>query len=164
MRRIITGAVVACLSVVMVPAQAGIARAAVSPIGLEKIVYSGTPGDVGTLKMVTDDEFGCGLLKQSKPNYLKWLFDDGRDGDVDLKGNIVCKNKKLFLMLKSKKNRYEAIRVKRPSKDVVKATFSFDLAEFKANHLDVTAKSKDATSIGCTTVACKDTVGPLKAY
>ena len=164
MRRILIGTIGACLIVGMVPAQAGPSRAAVSPIGIEKIVYSGTPGDVGTLKLVTDAEFGCGLLKPSKPNYLRWLFDDRRDGDIDLRGNIVCRGKKLMLMLRSKKNKYEAIRVKRPNKSTLRSTFSFDLPELKSKHLDVTAKSKDSTSTGCTAVACKDTVGPLKAY
>jgi hypothetical protein len=162
MRRILIGAIGGCLLLGMIP---GTALAA-SPIGIAKIVYSGTPGDVGTLKLVTDDEFGCGLLKPNKPNSLRWYLDDGRDGDTDLKGNIVCRNKKLVLELKSKKNNYEAIRVKRPkdNKSVLKATFSFDLTELKANHLDVTAKSVDKTSSGCTVVACKDDVGPLKAY
>ena len=164
MRRTLMVAVGVCVLAGMFPAQAGTSRAALSPIGLEKIVYSGTPGAVGTLKMVTETDFGCGLLKPNKPNYLRWLFDDGRDGDTDLTGNVVCRNKKLFLMLRSKKNRYEGIRVKRPDKDTVKATFSFDLKELKSNHLDVTAKSKDSTSTGCTSIACKDTVGPLKAY
>jgi hypothetical protein len=164
MSRTFVGIVGACLIVGMVPASAGTPRAAVSPIGIHKIVYSGTPGGVGTLKLVTDAEFGCGLLKPNKPNYLKWLFDDDRDGDVDLKGDIVCKDKKLVLMLKSKKNKYEPVRVNRPTKDVLKAKFSFDLIELKSKHLDVTAKSKDTTSPGCSPVACVDTVGPLKAY
>ena len=164
MRRTLMVVIGACVLAGVLPAQADTSRAAVSPIGLEKIVYSGTPGGVGTLKLMTEADFSCGLLKASKPNYLRWLFDDGRDGDIDLKGNIVCRDKKLFLMLKSKKNRYEGIRVKRPQKDTVKARFSFDIPELKSNHLDVTAKSKDSTSSGCTSTACKDTVGPLKAY
>ena len=164
MRRVLIAMVGAGLMVGMVPAHAGPSRAAVSPIGIAKIVYSGTPGDVGTLKLETDADFGCGLLKPSKNNYLKWVFDDRSDGDTDLTGNIVCKGKKLVLKLKSNRNNYEAIEVKRPNKHTVKATFSFDLVELKSNHLDVTAKSKDTTSTGCTTVACKDTVGPLKAY
>jgi hypothetical protein len=164
MRRILLGTIGACLIVGMAPAQAGPSRAAVSPIGIHRIVYSGTPGAVGTLKLVTDADFGCGLLSPNKPNYLRWLLDDGRDGDVDLKGNIVCRNKNLVLVLKSNKNKYEAIDIKRPSKHMLKATFSFDLNEFKSKHLDATAKSKDSTSTGCTITACKDTVGPLKAY
>ena len=164
MRRAPIAMVGACLLVGMVPAQAGPSKAAVSPIGIAKIVYSGTPGDVGTLKLETDADFGCGLLKPNKPNYLKWMFDDRSDGDTDLTGNIVCKNKNLVLKLKSNRNNYEAIEVKRPNKHTVKATFSFDLKELKSDHLDLTAKSKDTTSTGCTAVACKDTVGPLKAY
>ena len=163
MRRMLILMVGACLIGGVLPAQAATERAAVSAIGIKKIVYSGTPGSVGTLKLVTDSEFGCGLLAPKKPNSLRWLFDDGRDGDIDLKGNFVCRKKKLMFELKSKKTKYESIRAKRPSKDTIKVTFTFDLAELKSKHLNVTAKSKDKTSPGCAT-ACSDTVGPLKAY
>ncbi|MGH2754224.1 MAG: hypothetical protein ACRDLB_07285, partial [Actinomycetota bacterium] len=163
MRRMLMVLLGACLVGGAIPAQVATAGAAVSPLGIKKIVYSGVPGGVGTLKMVTDGEFRCGLLARKKPNRLQWLFDAGRDGDIDLRGKFVCRNKKLMFDLKSKKNKYESLRAKRPSKDTIKVTFTFDLPELKSKHLNVTAKSKDKSSPGCAN-ACSDTVGPLKAY
>ena len=151
----------ACLSVGMLPAQAAPSRSAASPLNIEKIVYFGTPGELGTLKLVTEEDWGCNLLKNDQPTYLKWYMDDARDGDTDLWGHFVCVNNKLMFKMKSKKSQYEPIKAKRPDKHTVKVTFPFDLIEFKAKHLDVTAKSKDG--VNCSP-ACKDTVGPLKAY
>lgn len=126
-------------------------------------------GGNGFFTIKTHDGFACNYLKPgSKKTNLKLLFDDGRDGDIDLVGRFECSDNKLFMMLHGKEteNNYEPLRVKRPRAKVAKVAFQLDLAEFEATHLGVIVKSKDSTNVDCDP-KCVDRIpkkGSLKAY
>ncbi|MEA2477472.1 MAG: hypothetical protein QOC87_1671 [Actinomycetota bacterium] len=132
------------------------------------IAYQGTPHSVGTLTITTQEGFACNYLKASRDAFLKWLFDDGKDGDFDLVGTFVCRSNKLYLDLRGKKsgNSYEPIRAKRKNARTTKVTFPFDLTEMKSKHLGLVVRSKDGVNASCSP-ACRDRApdtGELSAY
>lgn len=120
------------------------------------ISFKGTAGGTGTVKLKTQNRWGCKFLRQGVKTSLNWYFDDGEDGDNDLIGKFVCVNAnsnkpKLIMKLSGPDsgNNYEPVPAKRPDKKTVKATFPFDLAELESEHASAHVRSKDAISEGC---------------
>jgi hypothetical protein len=125
-------------------------------LDIRLISFKGAAGGTGTVKLKTQNPWGCKFLRQGVKTSLNWYFDDGEDGDNDLIGKFVCinansDNPKLILKLHGPDtdNRYEPVPAKKPDKKTVKATFPFDLPEFESDHASAHARSKDAISEGC---------------
>jgi hypothetical protein len=118
---------------------------------------TGDKGDVGHLKIGTEDRWRCGYLKRNRNTSLRWVFDDGRDGDIDLVGKFVCREDVLNFNLRGPDtgNRYEPLTVQRPNRRTVKVNVPFDLVEFEDNHMGVVARSKDGEAPACET-PCSD--------
>ncbi|MFP5298612.1 MAG: hypothetical protein ACLGHL_06475 [Actinomycetota bacterium] len=138
-------------------------------LDLSRLVVDATKGEAGFFTIKTHDNFRCGYLKPGKPNRLRLLFDDGRDGDIDLIGRFECDGDKLLMFLVGKEtgNNYEPLRARRPSNKTVKVAFQLDIAEFEADTLGVKVRTVDGTAEGCTDEPCKDSVpgkGTLQAY
>lgn len=133
-------------------------------LDLELLRSEAEKGGAGYFKIKVYDGYACNYLKESSKNYLKLLFDDGMDGDTDLIGEFTCVDNKLLFFLHGKDtgNNYEPLRAQRPKAKITKVAFQLDLAEFKANHVRVTVKAKDATNVDCDP-ACIDTI-KLQAY
>ena len=137
-------------------------------LDVAQIAYRGTPHATGTLTIKTYEGFSCNYLKASRDAFLKWLFDDGNDGDFELVGTFVCRSNKLYLDLHGKKsgNNYEPIRAKRKNARTTKVTFPFDLTEMKSKHLGLVVRSKDGVNTACSP-ACRDRApdtGEMQAY
>lgn len=126
-----------------------------SPLDIRKMVYVDEGGQVGTLKLVSEEDWRCSYLVPNL-NTLKWYFDGQADGDVDLIGKFKCvktgQGKALYLFLHGKQtgNNYEPVKAKRPDKRSAEATFSFDLVELNGEHLKLYAQVKDGAAEGCT--------------
>lgn len=138
-------------------------------LDLSMLGVDATKGEAGFFTIKTHDGFKCGYLKPSKPNKLRLLFDDGRDGDIDLVGRFECHDDKLLMFLSGKEtgNNYEPLKARRPSNKTVKVAFQLDIAEFEADTMGVKVRSIDGTAEGCTEEPCRDSVpgkGTLKAY
>ena len=125
-------------------------------LDIVEISFKGAAGAASTVKLKTQNPWGCKFLRQGVKTSLNWYFDDNEDGDNDLIGKFVCINAssnkpKLILKLHGPDsgNTYEPVPAKRPNKKTVKATFPFDLAEFESEHASAHARSKDAISEGC---------------
>ncbi|MDQ3878389.1 MAG: hypothetical protein M3290_08600 [Actinomycetota bacterium] len=137
-------------------------------LDIATIAYHGTRHSTGTLTIKTYEGFSCNYLKPGRDAYLKWLFDDGKDGDFELVGKFVCRSNKLYMDLRGKKsgNNYEPIKAKRKNARTTKVTFPFDLPEMKSRHLGLVAKSKDGVNAACDPV-CLDRApdsGEMPAY
>jgi hypothetical protein len=125
-------------------------------LDIRLISFKGAAGASGTVKIKTQNPWGCKYLRQGVKTSLNWYFDDGEDGDNDLIGKFVCinansNNPKLILKLHGpdSDNHYEPVPAKKPDKKTVKATFPFDLAEFESEHASAHARSSDAIGEGC---------------
>lgn len=116
---------------------------------------------IGRFTMTMQKRFHCRYLRQTKVRSLRWLFDDGGDGDFDLIGKFVCKRKGLRFHLRGTRthNRYEPIRPKRPNRRTLQVGVPLDLAEFRARRFSAVARSRDAQSPGCSE-PCKDRLPP----
>lgn len=138
-------------------------------LDLRQLVVDATKGEAGFFTIKTYEGFKCGYLKKDKPNKMRLLFDDGRDGDIDLVGKFECSNDKLWMFLHGIEtgNNYEPLRARRPSNKTVKVAFQLDIAEFEADTMGVKVKTVDGTAERCTEVACRDSApgkGTLQAY
>jgi hypothetical protein len=161
MRRIaaVPLAVVLVLSILAPPAAAAKEEDpndAGGKLDIRLISFKGQAGGTGTVKLRTQNPWGCKFLRRGVMTSLNWYFDDGEDGDNDLIGKFVCvnansDNPKLILKLHGpdSDNTYEPVPAKKPDKKTVKVTFPFDLAEFESDHASAHARSKDAISQGC---------------
>jgi hypothetical protein len=125
-------------------------------LDIVEISFKGAAGATSTVKLKTQNPWGCKFLRQGVKTSLNLYFDDGEDGDNDLIGKFVCVNAntdhpKLILKLHGPDsgNNYEPVPAKKPNKKTVKATFPFDLGEFESDHASAHARSKDAISEGC---------------
>jgi hypothetical protein len=135
---------------------------------------SGARHGMGRFSIETQRRFGCNKLKLGKPNRLKLLFDDQRDGDIDLVGRFYCfrgsySHNHWYLRLHgpSSGSHYEELRATRPDRHTINVAVPLDLLEFVGSHLGVLARSKDATAAACTSKACRDRApdaGNLKVY
>jgi hypothetical protein len=130
---------------------------------------NGSRHGTGHFRIETERRFGCRKLNVGKPNRMKLLFDDKRDGDADLIGKFLCSKGHWSLHLHgpSTGNRYEALHATRPNRRTLKVTVPLDLRELKGRHMGVYARSKDASSPACTPKACRDRTpraGSLKVY
>ncbi|MDP9225272.1 MAG: right-handed parallel beta-helix repeat-containing protein [Actinomycetota bacterium] len=139
-------------------------------LDIARLNARGSRHGTGHFKIATQRRFRCQTLKLSKPNHLKLLFDDRRDGDADLVGRFFCSKgssrNHWFLRLHgpSTGSHYEALRATRPNRHTLKVTVPLDLREFKGTHMGVFARSKDAA---CNPNACRDRAphnGSLKVY
>jgi hypothetical protein len=138
-------------------------------LDLAELVAVGDKGDVGTFTIKTHEGYACNYLKPSSDNYLKLMFDDGRDGDTDLVARFKCIDNKMMVFLHGPQtgNTYDEFRADRPKAKVTRTAFSMDLIEFEANHMGVKVLAKDATNVDCKPDACKDRIpssGDLKVY
>ena len=132
------------------------------------IKASGDRGELGHFTLRTENPWRCNYLKRSKDTSLRWLFDDGRDGDFDLVGRVVCVNSELVLRLHGPDtgNRYEDISVRRPNRRTAKVDVPLDLIEFDATHAGAVARSRDKEAPSCDSI-CTDRApnqGTLKIY
>jgi hypothetical protein len=125
-------------------------------LDIVQISFKGAAGATGTVKIRTQNPWGCKFLRQGVKTSLNWYFDDNEDGDNDLIGKFVCvnansNNPRLILKLHGPDSgsNYEPVPAKKPDKKTVKATFPFDLGEFESEHASAHARSKDAISEGC---------------
>ncbi|MBA3628953.1 MAG: hypothetical protein H0W55_04650 [Actinobacteria bacterium] len=111
---------------------------------------------IGRFALGTEKRLRCRYLRSSKDRSLKWSFDDGRDGDFDLVGKFVCTRGHLLFHLRGTQthNVYEPIEPKKGRKTLL-VRVPLDLAELRARHLSVVAKSKDGQSPGCSE-PCRD--------
>lgn len=125
------------------------------------ISFGEEPNGIGRFTMVMKRRVRCRFLRPTKDRSLRWLFDDGGDGDFDLIGRFVCKRKQLRFYLRGTRtqNRYEPIRPKRPDLRTLKVGVPLDLAEFRAKRFSAVAKSRDAQSPGCSE-PCRDRLPP----
>jgi hypothetical protein len=118
------------------------------------LVYDSGTG-VLTLKIRTQQTWGCKFLRSGVKTSLNWYFDDGADGDVDLTGKFVCvepnKDPQLAFKLHGNDsgNNYELITAKRPNHKTVVVKMPTDLAEFESDHASASARSTDGISEGC---------------
>jgi hypothetical protein len=127
-----------------------------SQLDIRLISFKGAAGATSTVKLKTQNPWGCKYLRQGVRTSLNWYFDDNEDGDNDLIGKFVCvnasgNNPRLILKLygPDSGNNYEPVPAKKPDKKTVKATFPFDLPEFESENASAHARSKDAISEGC---------------
>ena len=172
MKRVLSVVSVLCLLFVALPAHAAEDTDPDDKAGfldLAELVAVGDQGEIGTFTIKTHEGFACNYLKASTDNYLKIVFDDGRDGDADLVGRFKCIDNKLMFFLHGPDtgNDYEPFRADRPKAKVTRVAFAMDLAEFEANHMGVKVLAKDATNVDCKPDACKDRIpssGDLKVY
>ena len=129
-----------------------------SPLDVVKLAYIDEGGGVGTLKVRTDAAWGCSYLKPPLTS-MKWFFDGGADGDVDLVGNLRCRNGRLWFFLRGtdSDNTYEPAPANRPNRTTARITMSFDLTELAGDNLAVKVKVRDGGAEGCTSSApCTD--------
>ena len=115
------------------------------------VVANGEKGDVGHLTVRTENRWRCRYLKGSRETSLKWLFDDRRDGDIDLIGRFVCRKGTLSFNLRGPDtgNQYEPLAVRRPNRRTAKVNVPLDLVEFEGAHMGVRARSKDGEASAC---------------
>jgi hypothetical protein len=121
---------------------------------------------LATLTLETENAWRCRYLKPAKKTALRWLFDDGADGDNDLIGDFVCRQKKLVFELHSEDSQYEPIFATRPDKRTVKVTMPLDVPELESDTLVLAAKSRDGAAGACDQT-CRDRApneGRMKAY
>ena len=125
-------------------------------LDITEISFKGAAGAASTVKLKTQNPWGCKFLRQGVKTSLNWYFDDDEDGDNDLIGKFVCvnasgNNPKLIMKLSGPDSgsNYEPVPAKKPNKKTVKATFPFDLPEFESEHASAHARSKDAIAEGC---------------
>src|SRR5918999_834002 len=92
-------------------------------LDIRLISFKGAAGASSTVKIKTQNPWGCKFLRQGVKTSLNWYFDDGEDGDNDLIGKFVCVNAnsnkpKLILKLygPDSGNQYEPVPAKRPDK------------------------------------------------
>lgn len=142
-------------------------------LNITRLRARGSRHGTGHFRIETKHRFGCRVLKLAKPDRLKLLFDDRRDGDVDLIGRFSCSRANgrnhWFLRLHgpSTGSHYEALRATRPNRHTLKVTVPLNLKEFQGSHMGVFARSKDATASACSPTACRDRaphVGTLRVY
>ena len=162
MRRLVTVAFASLLVLSLLAPAASAKETASDPndsdgrLDIVEISFKGAAGATSTVKLKTQNPWGCKFLRQGVKTSLNWYFDDGEDGDNDLIGKFVCVNAgsakpKLIMKLHGPDtgNHYEPVPAKKPNKKTVKATFPFDLAEFESDHASAHARSKDAITEGC---------------
>jgi parallel beta-helix repeat protein len=132
---------------------------------------TGSRGGSGHFKVETQGGFTCRKLRVGKSNRLKLLFDDQRDGTVDLVGKFYCakgtdSRNHWFVRIRgtSSGSHYGALRATRPNRRTVKVTIPLNLKEFTAAHMGVSARSKDATAPVCVPHACRDRASSLEVY
>jgi hypothetical protein len=129
-------------------------------IRLTALHYNDSTGTM-TLRLKTQQVWGCKFLRQGIKTSLNWYVDDGEDGDNDLTGKFVCvtpnKNPKLIFKLQGNDsgNNYEALKATRPNHRTVVVKMPTDLTEFESDHASVHARSSDAITEGCDP-ACTD--------
>ncbi len=102
---------------------------------------------IGRYTMYMKKPLRCRYLEPAKDRSLKLLFDNGRDGDFDLKGKFVCTEGRLLLFLRGTQthNRYEPIRPERLSPSDLRVGIPLDLAELKGwKYPTSVARSRDA--------------------
>jgi parallel beta-helix repeat protein len=143
-------------------------------LNITRLRARGSRHGTGHFRIETKHRFGCRKLKLAKPNRLKLLFDDRRDGDADLVGRFFCtkgndSRNHWFMRLHgpSTGSHYEALHATRPNRHTLKVTVPLQLREFKGAHMGVFARSKDATASACIPKACRDRAprkGSLKVY
>jgi hypothetical protein len=140
-------------------------------LDITSVRATGSRHGTGYFKIGTESMFTCRKLRQGKSNRLKLLFDDQRDGSVNLVGKFYCakgsdSRNHWFLSLKnpSSGRRYQALHATRPSRHAVKVTVPLNLKEFTGTHMDVSARSKDATAPACMPSSCRDRAGSLDVY
>jgi hypothetical protein len=124
--------------------------------------------DTATLTIETAEDWKCRYLRASRDTKLQWRFDDGSDGDIDLKGDFVCDDGHLLFLLAGTDsgNNYEPLEGERPDKKTAKVTMPLDITELESDSLAVLVKSKDGEAKGCAT-ACRDRApdtGKMTAY
>jgi parallel beta-helix repeat protein len=135
---------------------------------------TGTRHGTGHLRVKLQHRLRCRKLKLGDSNRLRLLFDDGRDGDLDLVGRFYCSRgsdarNHWFLRLRgpSTGSRYKRLHATRSSRHTLKVAVSLDLKEFRSTHMGVVASGKDATAAACDSKSCRDRapdVGSLKVY
>jgi hypothetical protein len=128
-----------------------------SRLDIRLISENAEPGVGGAMTIRTFGRWHSRYLRDALPTSLKWKFDDGDDGDVDLVGNFRYKNGALRLFLRGPDtgNRYEPIRARRPNRRMVRVRFSFDIAELQSSNLSVMASSVVA-GLECPDDPCRD--------
>jgi hypothetical protein len=128
-----------------------------SRLDIRLISENADPGVGGALTIRTFGRWHSRYLRDASPTNLRWKFDDGDDGDVDLVGNFRYTNGALRLFLRGPGtgNRYEPIRARRPDPKTVRVRFSFDIAELQSSNLSVVAGSFSAGP-DCPGDKCRD--------
>ena len=125
------------------------------PMDVRRLVHTQRGGDIHRFRVTTDGTWGCRYLKP-KTNTMRWFFDGGGDGDVDLVGNVKCVKRgggrdiQLFLRGKDSGNQYEPLGFTRPNRRTLNLTFSFDIPELNGNHVDLRIHTTDRTVDDCT--------------
>ena len=129
-----------------------------SPLDVQRLAYIDEGGGVGTLKITTYAKWSCSYLAPPGAS-VKWFFDGAADGDVDLIGNLRCRNGRLWLFLRGTDsgNTYEPVPANRPNRTTARITMSFDLSELAGDNLAVKVKVRDTTAEACSrTDPCTD--------
>jgi hypothetical protein len=127
-----------------------------SQLDIRLISINGDSGG-GSMTIRTFERWHSRYLGDARRTNLRWLFDDGDDGDVDLIGTFRHTNRRLRFFLKGTDtgNRYEPIRARRPDRKTVRVRFSFDIAELRSGNLSVSARSSSAEA-DCPVDKCRD--------
>lgn len=89
-----------------------------SRLDIRIISENANPREGGSLTIRMFRRWGNRYLRDGLPTNLKWRFDDGDDGDVDLVGKFRFTNGALRFFLRGTEsgNRYEPIRARRPDR------------------------------------------------
>lgn len=160
------------LLALMVPPALAVERQDPADSGLDLdislIKFVEDPADVATLTIKTHAGWKCPALRPAAKTSLKWFFDGSGDNAFDLVGSFVCRDGTLVFELRSTDGsaQYEPIAAKKPSSRAVRVTMPLDLPELDSKHLDLIAKSRDASGETCTE-DCVDRApnqGRMRAY
>jgi hypothetical protein len=127
-----------------------------SQLDIRLISVNGDSGG-GAMTIRTFERWHSRYLRDARPTNLRWLFDDGDDGDIDLIGTFRRTNGRLLFFLNGTDtgNHYEPIRARRPDPKSVRVRFSFDIAELRSRNLSVLARSFSAGG-DCPVDKCRD--------
>jgi hypothetical protein len=128
-----------------------------SRLDIRLISENARPVVGGGLTIRTFRRWHSRYLRDGRPTNLRWLFDDGDDGDFDLIGDFRRRNGRLLFFLRGTNtgNRYEPLRARRPDPRTVRVRFSFDIAELQSSDLSVVARSFSAGP-DCPGDPCRD--------
>lgn len=120
-------------------------------IDIARIAFREDPENVGRLTIRAHSRWRCRHLRPAAKTQLKWLFDGSGNREFDLVGNFECRDGKLLFKLRSTdgSNNYEPIVATRPNRRSVRVSMPLDLIELNSDHLDLVAKSKDASGETC---------------